>query len=381
MIAINKKIFTAVFFVLLLFPPPAFSAPDNASDVAAEASTSFIFVFRPDLPANNIPAVANEIAQQHNAALRHVYTTALKGFSATVPEHVAARMAQNPRILYYERNGVVRAAVQPPPPISAQAKPIAENEPAQTVPVGISRVGGSVDGSGRHAWIIDTGIDLTHADLNVSYGANFVLRGKNSADDGNGHGTHVAGIVGAINNAIGVVGVAANTILHPVRVLNNNGAGTIDSVIAGVDYVASRARAGDCANMSLGAAGHFASLHSAVLNTAALGIRFAIAAGNASTLAINAEPAHVEHGNIYTISAVDANDVFADFSNFGNPPIDFAAPGVNVVSTRLGGGVVSLSGTSMAAPHVCGVLLFGAPVASGGALNDPDGVADPVAHF
>ncbi|MFC6981324.1 S8 family serine peptidase [Microbulbifer taiwanensis] len=123
------------------------------------------------------------------------------------------------------------------------------------MPWGIGRVGGPVDGSGRDAWIIDTGIDLNHADLNVdgSRGFSAFTSGPNAGvDDGHGHGTHVAGTVGAIDNGIDVVGVAANATVIPVKVLDRRGSGTTSGVIAGVDYVGANAASGDCANMSLG---------------------------------------------------------------------------------------------------------------------------------
>lgn len=375
----SRIVFSAagILFACLWATPAPAQDTDSVRAVVEEAHGSFIFVFRPDFPAAEVPGQALAHTQEQGAVLRHVFTTALKGFSAQMSDQAAALLAQrHPHILYYERNGVAWASEQP---LSTQAKPGA-GEPPQVTPPGITRVGGPADGTGRHAWVIDTGIDLNHPDLNVGKGANFVGH-KNKPDDGNGHGTHVAGTIAAINNGIGVVGVAANATVHPVRVLGNNGSGTIDEVVAGVDFVAANAAAGDCANMSLGASGHFQSLHDAVLNSANLGIRFAIAAGNSSAHAGNFEPAHVEHANVYTISAVDAGDVFASFSNFGNPPVDFAAPGVNILSTKVGGGVTTLSGTSMATPHVCGILLFGVPVGNGAAIGDPDGFADPIAHF
>lgn len=362
------------------------SATDATSN-AHDAAGSYIFVFHPDFPADRVTDEANRLAVGHGGAVRHTFKVAVRGFSATLPEGAAARLAErNPHIAYFERNGVVSAIGQgegsEATARGGSGKP-GTNEPPQVIPPGISRVGGPVAGMGRHAWVIDTGIDLDHPDLVVGTGANFVLRGKNSPADGNGHGTHVAGTIAAIDNSIGVVGVAAGATLHPVRVLDNTGSGTIDAVVAGVDYVAANAdpARGDAANLSLGAAGHFQSLHDAIANTAGLGIRFAIAAGNSAADAGGFEPAHIDHPNVYTVSAIDNADMFASFSNYGNPPIDFAAPGVGVLSTAKGGGVTTLSGTSMATPHVCGLLLFGIPRTSGNALQDPDGAADPIAHY
>ena len=154
----------------------------------------------------------------------------------------------------------------------------------------------------------------------------------------------------------------------------------IDWIVAGIDYVAANAQAGDVANMSLGALGHFQSLHEAIVRLADQGVLVSVAAGNSSDHANFYEPAHIEHANVYTVSAIDSLDIFAWFSNYGNPPVDYAAPGVDVSSNKVGGGVVSYSGTSMAAPHVAGLLLFAPPSTSGIAINDPDGMPDSVAY-
>lgn len=134
--------------------------------------------------------------------------------------------------------------------------------------------------------------------------------------------------------------------------------------------------------MSLGAIGHFQSLHDAVYNAANLGFKFAIDAGNENQHAENKEPTHINHSNIVTVSAIDSNNLFATFSNYGNPPINYAAPGVSIISTKKGDGVTTLSGTSMSAPHVSGLLLLiSIPNTAGNAINDPDGVADSIAHY
>ena len=190
----------------------------------------------------------------------------------------------------------------------------------------------------------------------------------------------MAGIIAAKSNSIDVVGVAPGAPVVSVRVLDSSGAGWISTIVSGVDYVATQASAGDVANLSLGGAGHFQSLHDAVLAAADKGILFAIAAGNDGTSCWDFEPAHVEHPNVFTVSAIDSQDTFASFSNWGNPPVDFAAPGVGILSLGMGGGVATLSGTSMAAPHVAGLLLLGQVIADGTATGDPDGAPDPIAH-
>ncbi|MDH3322418.1 MAG: S8 family serine peptidase, partial [Flavobacteriaceae bacterium] len=244
---------------------------------------------------------------------------------------------------------------------------------------GITRVGGGSYNGSATAWIIDSGIDLDHPDLNVDVARSASFLSRGDADDQNGHGTHVAGTVAAIDNAIGVVGVAPGATVVAVRVLDRRGSGSTSGVIAGVDYVAANAQNGDVANMSLGG-GVSTTLDNAVIAAAASGVKFALAAGNESDDANNHSPARANHANIYTVSAMDSNDNFASFSNYGNPPIEFCAPGVSIASLWKSGGYNTISGTSMAAPHVCGLLLLGNVAKDGTVNNDPDGNADDIAH-
>ena len=356
-------------------------AGDIPADVRADLQDSYIFVFDRSVNALNAPGRANALAAAAGGTVRHVYTTALQGFSATMPAAAAARLAaKNPEIAYYEADDVVwaigGAAAAPGKTVAAAASP-------QITPMGILRVGGPVDGTGLTAWVIDTGIDLDHPDLTVDVGRSVTFaRGPKTADDQNGHGTHVAGTIAALNNDIDVVGVAAGATVVAVKVLSRSGSGTVSGVIAGIDYVAANALPGDVANMSLGG-GASTSLDSAVLGAADLGILFALAAGNEGVDAATRSPARVNHANVYTVSAVNHSDVFASFSNWGNPPVDYAAPGVNILSTLVGGGTLNLSGTSMASPHMAGVLLAtgGLPNYDGCATGDPDGNPDRIVHI
>lgn len=210
---------------------------------------NYIFVFKPGVDSADARGRANMLAAQANAKPQHVYKSAIKGFSAKMSPAAAQRLAaNNPSIAYYEPDGLVFATMGKPGGGGSDLPP-------QTTPWGIARVNGGVDGTGLTAWVIDSGIDLDHEDLNVdtARAANFVSSGKNTPNDGNGHGTHVAGTIAAIDNGVGVVGVAAGATVVPVRVLDNRGSGSFSGVIAGIDYVAANGAPGDVANMSLGA--------------------------------------------------------------------------------------------------------------------------------
>ncbi|HSA80861.1 MAG TPA: S8 family serine peptidase [Geminicoccaceae bacterium] len=349
-------------------------------ELVEEANDTFICVFNPARPPADVSARAAALAARHGGTVRHTYTTAIRGFAAALPARAAARLAaQNADVAYCEADGVVSAFGRP----GGNAKPPGGGSQAETIPWGISRVGGPADGTRLRAWVIDTGIDLAHPDLDVDLGcsANFVTRGKNSPADGHGHGTHVAGTIAALDNQIDVVGVAAGATLCAVRVLDSSGSGLVSWLVAGVDHVARSADRGDVANLSLGGSGHWQSLHDAIENAADAGILFAIAAGNSGADAGNYEPAHIEHPNVYTVSAIDSEGYLASWSNWGNPPVDFAAPGVSVLSTKKGGGTTTMSGTSMATPHVAGVLLLGTPGCDGNAAADPDQNRDPIVHL
>lgn len=315
-------------------------------------------------------------------AVGHVFHRSVRGFSARLNQQQLARLQSDPGVDFVEPDRVIALA----PPRRGKDK---GTPGAQKTPWGISRVGGSSDGTGRTVWVIDTGVDLDHPDLRVdgSRSATFITRGKDSrdADDGNGHGTHVAGTIAALNNSVGVVGVAAGATVVAVKVLNSRGSGSYSGVIAGIDYVAANASPGDVANMSLGGPPSEA-LDAAVKAVANAGILFALAAGNESADANNSSPARVEVGNVWTVSACDSDDNFASFSNYSgpvSPPVEFCAPGVDILSTWKDGGYNSISGTSMASPHVAGLLILtGGAIKTDGHVKagDPDGDPDPIAH-
>lgn len=318
---------------------------------------------------------ALEILKQFNLQdrkLLYTYASAVEGFTINLSEREANLLKTIPGIKVYPDQVVALAKPDPDPEL-----------PPQTIPDGILRVGGPVVYTGTHkAWVIDTGIDLDHPDLNVNQtlGKN-MLDESSSPDDDNGHGTHCSGIIAAKDDTIGVVGVAAGAEVVPVKVLNRGGVGAWSVIIAGIDYVAATAEPGDVANLSLGG-GINEPVDLATINLGDAGVYVSIAAGNSKQDANNFSPARVNGENIYTISACNKDDIWASFSNYGNPPIDFCAPGVYVYSTYKNGRYATMSGTSMAAPHVSGLLLItnGNVSYDGYVINDPDGNPDPIAH-
>jgi subtilisin family serine protease len=321
---------------------------------------------------------ADDLKKRHSVSdgVEDVYETAIHGFSIRMTPGQLKKMGEDKDVKYIEPDQIIALS-----PIEAYGKPSGgTTQPVQSTPWGITRVGGGITYTGTNSvWIIDTGVDLTHPDLNVdkARGKSFVTR-VTSPNDDNGHGSHVAGTIAAKNNTIGVIGVAAGALVVPVKVLDSRGNGTTSGVISGINYVLANGKAGDVANMSLGG-GVSTALDDAVLKASSV-VKFALAAGNETDNANNHSPARVNGPNIYTISAMGTGDLWASFSNYGNPPVDYCAPGVSILSTYKGGGYATLSGTSMATPHFVGLLLLGNIVTNGKVLNDPDGVADPIAH-
>ncbi len=345
-------------------------APESAAAARSENAPIYLVTFKPGV---DVESTANEMARGRGFAVRSLRKHAAPGFSAVIPASQIDAVRNDPRVAIVEQDKVLSL-----PPVQINAKPGGGGSTGQTTPWGITRVGGAGDGTGKTAWVIDSGIDLSHPDLNTSRNCHTYFAGRDPRD-GNGHGTHVAGTIAAKDNGQDVVGVAPNAYVCSVRVLGNNGSGTLEGVTNGVNYVAANAASGDVANMSVGASGSNATLEAAVLNAAAKGIKFTIAAGNAGIDANLETPARVNGPNVFTISAIGTNDCLASWSNYGLG-VDWAAPGVSILSTRKGGGTTTMSGTSMAAPHVAGVLLLGAARANGNACNDRDGSPDPIIH-
>lgn len=327
--------------LLSLVAALAVALPGAAATAATPGSApaSYIVVLRDTV--SDPGAVAREHARQHGLQLGFTYTHALKGYSALIPASRLGAVRSDPRVSYVEPDGQVTIV-------------------AQTLPWGINRIDADIsstlagNGSGAvsnvNVYIIDTGVDKNHTDLNVVGHVNYA-GGQNR--DCHGHGTHVGGTVAAKDNTQDVVGVAPGAPITGVKVLNCAGSGTWSGVIKGIDYVTANAIKPAVANMSLGGGANQA-VDEAVKNSADSGVFYAVAAGNSGANACNYSPARAgTHNGVLTVAATDSSDKEASFSNYGSC-VDLWGPGVSILSTRKGGGTTTMSGTSMASPHGAG---------------------------
>ena len=298
-----------------------------------------------------------------------VYEHVINGFAAELPARAVDALQKTRGVL----------GITPDLPVEAFGQHRRRN---QKLPTGIDRIdadqstlaainrdGGTVDAD---VAVLDTGI-AKHPELNIAGGTACI--GKNGFTDGDGHGTHAAGTIGARDNTTGVVGVSPGVRLWAVKVLNDHGSGTFGSVICGLDWVAQRGGTIDAINMSLGGSGSDSvcgtntdAFHDAICNVVDQGVTVIVAAGNEGQNAANTVPA--TYDEVITVSAIadfdgkpggqavstcfdDRDDTFANYSNYG-PDVDISAPGTCIRSTWLAGGYQVLSGTSMATPHVTG---------------------------
>jgi len=318
---------------------------------------------------------ANELARAHRLSVSDVYDTVLNGFAARVPAQALDGLRRNPRVAFVDQDVTIAAAA--------------------TVPAGVDRVGaddasgtGSGPGPGAPVAVLDTGI-ARHPDLNLAGGYNCTSSDRAAYGDVNGHGTHVAGTIGANG---GVVGVAPGTPLYAVKVLGDDAWGYWSWIICGLDWAAEQGIT--VANMSLAGPAENDSatdcasrlLHQAICNAADKGVQVVVAAGNEGASTANYVPA--TYDQVTTVSALadkdgcrggqgdgigfGPDDTRATFSNRG-AAVDVAAPGVAIFSTAPGGNYQRMSGTSMATPHVAALL------ALGGYATEASGFGEPVA--
>ncbi|GAB2633648.1 S8 family serine peptidase [Belliella aquatica] len=313
--------------------------------------------------------------------LDKTFTMALTGFTARISKEKIEEIKLDPRVKYVEQDRMGMLGRPNDNPKNQPEEPITST---QTVPWGITRVGGPFDYQGRHSvFIVDTGIDLDHPDLNVNTQKGFDAYNPKkkdwNMDDEHGHGTHVAGTVGALDNHFGVVGVAAGVPVVPVKIFFGPWAAySYSGMVAGIEHIGVRGIPGDVANLSFGGFDNSRVLDDAVLNVSEKRrIWMVIASGNSNLPATEFSPARIQGKYTITVSAIDSRDRRAWFSHYGEP-IKFAAPGIGVVSTWKGGGYRGETGTSMAAPHVSGLRVLGDIDSDGYVLNYRE-KADPIA--
>lgn len=348
----------------------------------AAGAKDYIVVFHDDEPDATGLAAAH--GRAYGFEIRHLYKSALKGYAASIPAARLADVERDPRVAFVSDDRRVHAA-------------------AQSLPTGINRIDAELSShfGSNAAWntavaVIDSGSG-PHSELNIVGGKN-CSTGK-SYSDGNGHGTHVAGTIGAMTNAAGVVGVAPGIPIYSVRVLDNQGNGAWSDVICGIDWVTANAATLNIsvANMSIEGPGsddgncgntNNDAMHRAICASVAAGVTYVVAAGNDNLNLAAIVPA--TYDEVLTVTAMTdyngqaggggaatcragVDDTPADFSNFAGPGSadeahTIAAPGVCIQSTWKGGGYNTISGTSMAAPHVAGAaaLCINAGICTGG---------------
>ncbi len=341
--------FSLILFTLLLTPPfpisylQSFAQEDDLSD-------TYIVVLKDSfLSAQD---TSTDFSKKYGLSIEHTYERALKGYSAKVPKQKVEQLKKDGRVHSVVPDRVIHKLT---------------TTQGQVPSTGFTRIKASLNaankGTGIGVAVIDTGIDLNHPDLktNIIADTSCVKNVKTSNDD-DGHGTHVAGIIAALNNSMGVVGVAPEAKLIAVKVLNSKGDGSWSKIICGIDWVTKHAQEYNIkvVNMSLGGPGssdgncgnnNSDPLHKAICRSRDAGITYVVAAGNESTETRKSVPASYDDA-VITVSAL-TNDTFASFSNFG-PEVDIGAPGVNIRSTWLKGTYRMESGTSMATPFVSG---------------------------
>ena len=353
----------------------AHAAAAGGDKPEAPATGRYIVLYEPAVRAARVDEQTAQLERRLGFDSRFLYRRAVRGFAARLSGADAAALRQDPQV----------RLVSPDRPLQASATvPLA---PGGTVPTGAMRIGAASSALAHGASsvgvaVLDTGIDLSHPDLNAVNGTNCV--GGGPANDDEGHGTHVSGTIAARNNGTGVVGVAPDTRLYAVKVLNSQGEGTDATLICGIDWVTANAAALKIrvANVSLGGLAPPSDcsndpLHAAICASTAAGVSYTVAAGN-SGWDIGDMPPDVPASfpEVLTVTAMAdgdglpgglgpacsgrPDDVYANFSNFATRSGDIAhmvaAPGNCILSTLPGGGYGLSSGTSMAAPHAAGAI-------------------------
>ncbi|GGP71568.1 S8 family peptidase [Saccharothrix coeruleofusca] len=323
---------------LLASPAQAAEGEIRAADAAEKVQNSFIVKLK-----DGTTASANSLANQYGGQVKHEFRSALRGFTVSLSEAKAKRLAANPAVEYVEQDQVFRLqATQTNPPSWGLDRIDQRNLPLN------SSYSYTSTGSGVNVYVIDTGVRISHSAFGGRARNGYdAVDGDNVAQDGNGHGTHVAGTIAGSAH-----GVAKGATVYGVRVLDNSGSGTTAGVVAGIDWVTANHVKPAVANMSLGG-GASTTLDAAVRRSIAAGVTYAIAAGNSNANASSYSPARVTEA--ITVGATTNTDARASYSNYGSV-LDIFAPGTSITSAWHTGDSATntISGTSMATPHVAG---------------------------
>ena len=324
-----------------------------------------------------------QILSETDSELLHVYNHAITGFAIKIHDKtILDLLSEHPLVEYIGQDKIIHAFL---------------DHGSQILPLSVDRVDGDLssinDKKGKvnaDIAVLDTGIDLNHEDLNVVQDQTFVS-GTGTADDDHGHGTHIAGIAAAEDNEIGIVGIAPGARLWAVKVLESSGFGDISTLVKGIDYVTENSDKIDVAVASLGCECESIALHQAITNAVESGITFVVASGNNGKNANTFTPAN--HPSVISVSAIvdsdgkcggdgpqtpyGKDDSLASFSNYGSV-VDIAAPGVEIFSTFKSNSYSTMTGTSMAAPHVAGAAALYISTHSN---VSPMGVAEALKDF
>jgi subtilisin family serine protease len=340
-------VFTGLCIAALLSSAPAGKAKnDKLRKNSNKVENSYIVVLDNKVVGEQgmfsiAPYIADELSNTHRGKLKHIYQNAINGFAVEMSPEDAEALSMDFRVAYVEEDGIVTAdATQSNPPWGLD-RIDQRNRPTNGTYVF------NHTGAGVFAYVIDTGIRTTHTQFGGRAANVFDAFGGNGQDC-NGHGTHVSGTIGG-----STYGVAKSVNLRGVRVLDCNGSGSNSGVIAGVDFVRTNHSNPAVANMSLGG-GASSALDTAVNNLSNSGVAIAVAAGNSNANACNFSPARA--ANAITVGSTTSTDARSSFSNFGTC-LDLFAPGSSILSSYATSdtATATLSGTSMASPHVAGV--------------------------